>query len=275
MGGAADEARDAHRLHAVSDGHVAVDKTADRPVFKQIADDLRSQIAAGALAQGDRVPSETQLMERYSVARMTVRQALASLKAEGLLLAEHGRGVFVRTSPVVRRVASDRFARRHRDEGQAAFIAEAQGIGAPSVDEIEVGQEVASAVVREVLGLPSRAKVLARRRRYLIDGQPVELAESYVPWSLAKGTAIEERHTGPGGIYARLEELGHELAEFIEEVGARMPSPEERARLRLPEGTPVLTVRRIAFDTNRMRVEMTDTVKAAPSYVLEYRFPAV
>ena len=246
MGGAADEAPGARRLHAVSDGHVAVDKNADRPVFKQIADDLRSQIAAGALSQGDRVPSETQLMKRYGVARMTVRQALASLKAEGLLLAEHGRGVFVRTSPVVRRVASDRFARRHRDEGQAAFIAEAQGIGAPSVDELEVGQEVASAPVREALGLPSRAKVLARRRRYLIDGQPVELAESYVPWSLAKGTLIEERHTGPGGIYARLEELGHELAEFTEEVGARMPSPDERVRLRLPEGTPVLTVRRIA-----------------------------
>lgn len=275
MGGAAGEAREGRRLHAVNGGHVAVDKSADRPVFKQIADDLRSRIAAGALAQGDRVPSETQLMERYGVARMTVRQALSTLKAEGLLLAEHGRGVFVRTSPMVRRVASDRFARRHRERGQAAFIAEAEGIGAPGVDELEVGHELASPEVRGCLGLPSRAKVLARRRRYLIDGQPVELAESYVPSSLAKGTPIEERHTGPGGIYARLEELGHELAEFTEEVGARMPSPEERVRLRLPEGTPVLTVRRIAFDTRGFRVEMTDTVKAAPSYLLEYRFPAI
>ncbi len=134
---------------------------------------------------------------------------------------------------------------------------------------------MASPEVLESLGLPPRAKVLARRRRYLLDGLPVELAVSYVPSSMARGTAIEERHTGPGGIYARLEENGHELAEFIEEVGARMPTPEERARLRLPEGTPVLTVRRTAFDTNGIQVEMTDTVKAAPSYLLEYRFPAV
>lgn len=275
MGGTSGGARGAGRLHAVNDGHVVVDKSADRPVFKQIADDLRSQIVVGALAQGDRVPSETQLMERYGVARMTVRQALAALKAEGLLLAEHGRGVFVRTSPVVRRVASDRFARRHREQGQAAFIAEAEGIGAPGVDELEVGHELASPMVRECLGLASRAKVLTRRRRYLIDGQPVELAQSYVPSSLAKGTPIEQRHPGPGGIYARLEELGHQLAEFTEEVGARMPSPEEQARLRLPEGTPVLTVRRIAFDINGVPVEMTDTVKAAPSYLLEYRFPAM
>lgn len=273
MSGAAAESRGS-RLRVVADGISAIDKSADRPVFKQIADDLREQIATGAIAQGERIPSETQLMERYNVARMTVRQALATLKAEGLLIAEHGRGVFVRATPVVRRVASDRFSRRHREAGSAAFIAEAQGIGAPSVDELEVGHENATPGLREAFGLPARSKVLARRRRYLIDGHPVELAESYVPSSIARGTQIEERHTGPGGIYARLEELGHELSEFMEEVAARMPTPEERRRLRLPEGTPVLTVRRIAFDTNGAAVELTDTVKAAPSYVLEYRFPA-
>jgi GntR family transcriptional regulator len=251
-----------------------VDKSSDRPAFKQIADDLRRQIEAGMLSAGDRVPSESQLMATYGVARMTVRQALALLKAEGLLLAEHGRGVFVRSKPVVRRVASDRFARRHRDRGQAAFIAEAESVGAPSVDQLEVGTEKPAPEVRECLQLSRRDRVVARRRRYLLDGQPVELASSYVPATLAKGTLIEERHTGPGGIYARLEEAGHVLAEFTEEVAARMPTPDERQRLLLPEGTPVLTVRRIAFDHNGRPVEMTDTVKAAPSYILEYRFPA-
>ncbi|MFC8503809.1 GntR family transcriptional regulator [Pedococcus sp. NPDC057267] len=251
-----------------------VDKASDRPAFKQIADDLRRQIDSGARSAGDRIPSETQLMATYVVARMTVRQALAVLKAEGLLVAEHGRGVFVRDRPVVRRVASDRFSRHHREQGQAAFIAEAEGVGAPSVDQLEVGYEKPTSEVRGCLRLAGRERVLARRRRYLLDGQPVELAASYVPAALAKGTAIEERHTGPGGLYARLEESGHVLGEFTEEVTARMPTPEERQRLLLPEGTPVLTVRRIAFDTRGVPVEMTDTIKAAPNYVLEYRFPA-
>lgn len=251
-----------------------VDKTSDTPAFKQIATALREAIRSGRIAPGDKVPSETQLREHFGVARMTVRQALGELSAEGLLVAEHGRGVFVRERPVVRRVASDRFARRHREAGQAAFIAEAEGVGVPSVDEIEVGSEAASADVREALAIPARSRVVARRRRYLMDGQPVELASSYVPLSIAKGTAIEAADTGPGGIYARIEEAGHALAEFSEEVAARMPSPEERRRLLLPAGTPVLTVRRIAFDTNGSPVELTDTVKAAPSYVLEYRFPA-
>ena len=175
-----------------------VDKTADTPAFKQIAQGIREAVSSGRLKPGDQVPSEAQLMEQFGVARMTVRQALADLRAEGLLRAEHGRGVFVRDRPVVRRVASDRFARRHREEGQAAFLAEAEGVGTPSVDEIEVGSEVASADVREALGLSSRAKVVARRRRYLMDGQPVELAQSYVPHAIANGTKIADADTGPG-----------------------------------------------------------------------------
>ena len=251
-----------------------VDRTSDTPAFKQIAARLRQAVIAGTLTPGEPIPSESRLMAHYGVARMTVRQALAELRGEGLLVAEHGRGVFVREAPKVRRVASDRFARRHRKGGKAAFIAEAEGVGAPAVDEIEVATGVANEDVARTLRLAMGAEVVSRHRRYLMDGHPVELASSYVPRDLSEGTAIEGVDTGPGGIYARIEEQGHTLSEFVETVAARMPTPEERRRLRLPAGTPVLTVRRVAFDTDGCPVEMTDTVKAAPSYVLEYRFPA-
>lgn len=69
-----------------------VDKTSDTPAFKQIATALREAIGSGRIAPGDKVPSETQLREHFGVARMTVRQALGELSAEGLLVAEHGRG---------------------------------------------------------------------------------------------------------------------------------------------------------------------------------------
>ena len=53
-----------------------------------------------------------------------------------------------------------------------------------------------------------------------------------------------------------------------------MPTPKERRRLSLPEGTPVTTVIRVAYDVKGRPVVMTDTVKSAPNYVLEYSFPA-
>jgi hypothetical protein len=104
--------------------------------------------------------------------------------------------------------------------------------------------------------------------------EPVEIATSYVPWGIAHGTAIAEEDTGPGGLYARLEELGHELAEFTEEVSARMPHPEEARDLNLAVGVPILRVVRRAVDTNGHVVEVCDTIKAADRFVLSYGLPA-
>ncbi len=70
-----------------------------------------------------------------------------------------------------------------------------------------------------------------------------------LPLSIAEGTPIIEMNTGPGGIYARLEEAGHMLDHFVEEVTARMPTADERRRLELPDGVPVLVVVRTAYDT--------------------------
>jgi GntR family transcriptional regulator len=84
-----------------------VDSTSDRPVYKQIADFLRSSIARGRLHEGDQLPSEAQLMQHYGVARMTIRNAIRLLQDEGLVVSEHGRGVYVRNRPPVKRLASD------------------------------------------------------------------------------------------------------------------------------------------------------------------------
>lgn len=252
-----------------------VDRSVDQPPYRQIAAQLRRAIEQGNLAVGQQLPSEAQLIEHYGVARMTVRQALQELRGEGLVIAEHGKGVFVRPMPPVRRLASDRFARRHRAAGKAAFLVEADKVGyAPGVDRIRVTRDTAPAAVAERLRLEPAADVIVRARRYLANGRPVETAVSYIPLPFADGTLIEQVDTGPGGIYARLEETGHVLARFTEEVGARMPTPEERRELDIPAGTPVLTVVRTAFDTNDVAVEVCDTIKVAPAYLLEYEFPA-
>ena len=84
-----------------------------------------------------------------------------------------------------------------------------------------------SAEVADRLGIADGAAVVVRSRRYPLDGRPVETAVYYIPADLARGTPIAELNPGPGGIYARLEEQGHTLDRFTEEVTARMPTPEE------------------------------------------------
>jgi len=214
-----------------------IDPTSDRPVFKQIADRLRASIRSGELEPGARMPSEQELMDAHGVARGTIRQAVGLLRSEGLVRTEHGRGSFVRDRAPVRRLAHDRFARRHRERGRAAYLAELEAEGRRAqVEVFDVVREQAPDEVAVWLHLVIGADVLVRRRRYRADGEPMELATSFLPWELVDGTPIRQPDTGPGGIYARLEERGHRLKRFSEEVSARMPTVEEVRALRLQPG---------------------------------------
>ncbi|WP_141580167.1 GntR family transcriptional regulator [Actinomadura sp. WMMA1423] len=252
-----------------------LDATSDRPVFKQIADHLRAAIASKELGAGEKLPSESQLIGHYDVARMTVRHALQILQSEGLTVAEHGKGVFVRSRPPVRRLASDRFARHHREQGKAAFIAEAEEAGVkPSVDSIEIKESKPAPEVAAKLNLAGDELVIVRARRYLLSGHPVETATSYIPASIARGSQITQPNSGPGGIYARLEELGHRLDHFTEEIRARMPLRDEARALKLAPGVPVFHLVRTAFDQDGRPVEVCDTVMSSDAYVLSYELPA-
>jgi DNA-binding GntR family transcriptional regulator len=71
-----------------------VNHAAARPLWQQVADDLRNDIQAGHPPPGSRLPSETELAFQYGVSRVTIRHAISSLSDEGLVEAVHGRGTF-------------------------------------------------------------------------------------------------------------------------------------------------------------------------------------
>jgi len=75
-----------------------IDPNADRAVFRQLADLLRDRITSGDLAPGASLPSELRLAQEYGLSRTTVRQAMAQLRSEGLVIVEPPRGTFVRTT---------------------------------------------------------------------------------------------------------------------------------------------------------------------------------
>jgi GntR family transcriptional regulator len=249
-----------------------IDPGSDRSVYKQIADNLRRAIDAGELPPGTQLPSESALVSEYRVSRVTARRALSVLVTDGLVVAEHGRGWFVRRQPPVRRLSGDRFARRR--EGKAAFTVDMEANQRRfSVDVIFVGRENAPAVVTDRLGLASSSEVIVRRRRYLAEGQPIEYATSYIPLDIAEGTPIAEPNSGPGGIYARMEDQGFVFERYDEEVTARMPTEEESRTLTLPAGSPVLHLVRTAVASGRA-VEVCDTVMDSAAFVLLYSLPA-
>lgn len=75
--------------------------------YEVIAVWLREQIRRGDLAAGAVLPSEAELRRRFRVSRNTVRQALAVLEREGLVVVVQGRGRFVRDEPQSGRTSQD------------------------------------------------------------------------------------------------------------------------------------------------------------------------
>lgn len=67
-----------------------------RPPSEQVAGHLRDAIQRGEFAPHDRLPSQRQLAQEYGIAQMTARRALDLLAEEGLVVAQPGRGHFVR-----------------------------------------------------------------------------------------------------------------------------------------------------------------------------------
>jgi DNA-binding transcriptional regulator YhcF (GntR family) len=74
---------------------VPISENDPRPIYEQIADELRQAIASGQYQPGDRLPSITALTEQHQVAPMTVRKALRLLQDQHLAVASQGRGVYV------------------------------------------------------------------------------------------------------------------------------------------------------------------------------------
>ena len=66
------------------------------PMYRQIAEDLRTRIEAGELAPGSQLPTELELRERYNASRNTVREAIKWLTPLGLVEVRPGQGTFRR-----------------------------------------------------------------------------------------------------------------------------------------------------------------------------------
>jgi GntR family transcriptional regulator len=73
-----------------------IDPTGPVPPYRQIAKILRSRIESGEYPKGTRMPTESEIVDTWEVARTTARRAIALLREQGLIETVPQRGSYVR-----------------------------------------------------------------------------------------------------------------------------------------------------------------------------------
>lgn len=131
---------------------------------------LQEQIEHGLLSQGSQLPAERKLSELFETTRITLREALGQLEAEGLIYREERRGWFV--SPP--RLAYNPLVRSH-------FHAMVREQGRQSSTELLSARLIPAPVdICALLELPALSAVLQIRRARRIDGRLVLYVEHYL-----------------------------------------------------------------------------------------------
>jgi GntR family transcriptional regulator len=248
--------------------------TDERSRQTRIADDLRALIAGGEYPAGAQLPTYESIAFTYSCSLGVARKAVDLLRQQGLVVTRQGKGLFVREKVSAKRHGIERYAKsRWKHGGTPIHDAEAGSQGL-SVRQIyrEIGEVPALPSVAEAFGIPVGDPVAVRRRTTIVAGRPHQLADSYFPVDLARGTRLMEENSGPGGGFARLDEAGDPLAEISETWSARMPLSPESVALDLPPGTPVFDLTRITYDSEGRAVEVMLAVIAADTVTLHYKF---
>ncbi|WP_329253438.1 GntR family transcriptional regulator [Streptomyces sp. NBC_01478] len=247
----------------------------DLPTYRRIADELRALILSGDLPPGEKLRSENELKDQYDTTRVTVRKALALLKADGLLISEQGRGVFVRPRPNVQMLTTGANFRERRQTGVSNFNAEAAAQGLrPEQRILEVRTLPAPPEIASRLGVEEGTSVIVRRRAFFVNDAPMQLVDGYYPAALFGGTEVEEPRRIRGGVSRLIEDpqgpVKQRIVQFVEDLEIGMPSPAEIDALSIPPGVPLARVFRTAHTAAGQVVEVLDSRVPCDRHVFRY-----
>jgi GntR family histidine utilization transcriptional repressor len=206
-------------------------RTGAVPAYEQVKDWVRQHIASGDWKPGDPVPSESALMDRFAVSRMTAHRALRELATEGLVTRTQGSGTRVAQ---LHRISSRLVIRDIHEE-----VAERGH--AHSTRVIKVVQEKADSPLAGALQLRRGAKVFHSVLVHLENGVPILYEDRYVnPQAAPQYLATDFSRVSPTSHLLR----HAPLTEASYTIEACLPTPEEAKALDIGTGDPCLVMMR-------------------------------
>jgi GntR family transcriptional regulator len=240
-----------------------LDKASFVPMYVQIQSRLLALIQAGDLRPGDPLPSEEQLSRIFAVSRMTSRQALQTLKNQGLAFRNKGQGTFVSQPRVEKDIAH-----------LSGFTAEMRALGMKAGSRVlKSGTVPAPDRIAALLGLEASAPVFHLRRLRLADGLPLAIEDIHLPARRFPG--IDKLNFAGLSLYETIRErYGVRLGRADEILEARSATKQDAELLDIKPRSPLLLISRTLWSVEGVAVESAHSIYRGDRYRAVLRIPA-
>jgi GntR family transcriptional regulator len=205
-----------------------IDKKSPIPAYYQLKSIILEKIQNGEFSRGNLIPSERELGENLNISRMTVRQALNQLVAEGVLYREKGKGTFVSKAKIEQHNIMS-FSETVKKKGLI-----------PSTAILNMEKIMGRPDMKEILEINKDEYLYNIKRLRFADDMPIAIEEIFIPERYCPGL---ERFDLKSSFYKLIKEeysyMIHHIDNIIE---ATKPSKEERKLLNISETIPVLRI---------------------------------
>jgi GntR family transcriptional regulator len=215
-------------------------------LYRKVAEDIKAAIAAGTYPANTKLPSESELAERYSVSRGTIRQAFAALRADGVIASRRGARRVVIGGPRVQSFGE-----------LLSFSRWARAIGEePGGRVVTLARRPATEDEAERLAVPLGSHVWSLVRVRMLSDRPVMLERATYPDQV--GALVADMDLAVDSITERLEGLGVVFTDAEHVIDAVPASAEDARLLGVRAGVPLLRERRFTTDRSGQPVEWSE-----------------
>jgi GntR family transcriptional regulator len=212
----------------------------------QVMADLRQAIASGAFGTNGQLPSEPTLSQQLGVSRPTVREAIAVLEQEGLVIRRHGLGTFVMSAVVglpnilnVNTGITDMIRAAGKD---------------PATSQVVVETTVADERIARQLGIDRGMSVAVIKRIRTADDQPVALTRDFIRLDelTARGVlpdGLEAFVEGEDSLYSCLTKIGISITYGVARVLPARVTDDLAEALALPPDADLLLLEQTDYNS--------------------------
>ena len=226
------------------------------PYHLQIKDILSKEIVEGNYKE--RIPSERDLMDRFSVSRTTIREAISHLVSEGVLEKIHGKGTFISQKPPVHEWL----------DSLNSLTETVKRMGMePGSKLLNSGMVKGESAMEEIVNADHLFTI---ERLRTANSKPIAIERHY--YSKEIGMKLVQYDLEATTIYDLLEhDLGIKIEEAEQFISSKVVSDEDAVELQIPIGSNVLCVERLMTDANGDKIEYYSSIFRPDMYVFRIK----